>query len=193
MQSGRQSYEVSVLTAVNPQELLNQGDLSERRTWAWVLTAGRVALSDPRVHRVGTGCLWLTLCRNQNESVKDRTLFLPLLIFPDIEDECRRASLQLPFHSDKEESSEYGLGKCTYLSSHCRIFGMDFSQKWIWLRVGWSFPVWLLRGGFPMKSFHMGELNPATNHKTSPRSWAFKMPCCFGEGSNVSSVVTFSL
>lgn len=26
MQSGRQSYEVSVLTAVNPQELLNQGD-----------------------------------------------------------------------------------------------------------------------------------------------------------------------
>lgn len=32
MQSGRQSYEVSVLTAVNPQELLNQGDLTERRT-----------------------------------------------------------------------------------------------------------------------------------------------------------------
>ncbi|XP_004612345.1 zinc finger protein 410 isoform X2 [Sorex araneus] len=32
MQSGRQSYEVSVLTAVNPQELLNQGDLIERRT-----------------------------------------------------------------------------------------------------------------------------------------------------------------
>ncbi|KAM6201745.1 zinc finger protein 410 isoform 2-T2 [Rhynchocyon petersi] len=32
MQSGRQSYEVSVLTALNPQELLNQGDLTERRT-----------------------------------------------------------------------------------------------------------------------------------------------------------------
>ncbi|XP_006865600.1 PREDICTED: zinc finger protein 410 isoform X2 [Chrysochloris asiatica] len=32
MQSGRQSYEVSVLTAVNPQELLNQGDLTDRRT-----------------------------------------------------------------------------------------------------------------------------------------------------------------
>ncbi|XP_015990308.1 zinc finger protein 410 isoform X2 [Rousettus aegyptiacus] len=32
MQSGRQSFEVSVLTAVNPQELLNQGDLTERRT-----------------------------------------------------------------------------------------------------------------------------------------------------------------
>ncbi|XP_029808807.1 zinc finger protein 410 isoform X1 [Suricata suricatta] len=32
MQSGRQSYEVSVLTAVNPQELLNPGDLTERRT-----------------------------------------------------------------------------------------------------------------------------------------------------------------
>ncbi|KAM9090677.1 zinc finger protein 410 isoform X3 [Lagenorhynchus albirostris] len=32
MQSGRQSYEVSVLTAVNPQELLNQGDLTEGRT-----------------------------------------------------------------------------------------------------------------------------------------------------------------
>lgn len=32
MQSGRQSYEVSVLTAVNPQELLNQGDLTERQT-----------------------------------------------------------------------------------------------------------------------------------------------------------------
>uniref|UniRef100_A0A671DXK8 Zinc finger protein 410 n=1 Tax=Rhinolophus ferrumequinum TaxID=59479 RepID=A0A671DXK8_RHIFE len=32
MQSGRQSYEVSVLTAVNPQELLNQGDITERRT-----------------------------------------------------------------------------------------------------------------------------------------------------------------
>lgn len=32
MQSARQSYEVSVLTAVNPQELLNQGDLTERQT-----------------------------------------------------------------------------------------------------------------------------------------------------------------
>ncbi|XP_036983813.1 zinc finger protein 410 isoform X2 [Artibeus jamaicensis] len=32
MQPGRQSYEVSVLTAVNPQELLSQGDLTERRT-----------------------------------------------------------------------------------------------------------------------------------------------------------------
>lgn len=42
-------------------------------------------------------------------------------------------------------------------------------------------------------SFHLGELNPATNHKTSPRSSAFKMPCCFGEGYDVSPVVTFSL
>lgn len=32
-------------------------------------------------------------------------------------------------------------------------------------------------------SFHMDELSPATNHETSSRSWAFKMPCCFGEGS----------
>ncbi|XP_040831247.1 zinc finger protein 410 isoform X2 [Ochotona curzoniae] len=32
MQPGRQSYEVSVLTAVNPQELLSQGDLTDRQT-----------------------------------------------------------------------------------------------------------------------------------------------------------------
>uniref|UniRef100_A0A8C5KMF3 Zinc finger protein 410 n=1 Tax=Jaculus jaculus TaxID=51337 RepID=A0A8C5KMF3_JACJA len=32
MKSGRQSYEVSVLTAVNPQELRNQGELTERWT-----------------------------------------------------------------------------------------------------------------------------------------------------------------
>lgn len=42
-------------------------------------------------------------------------------------------------------------------------------------------------------SFHMDELSPATNHKTSPRSCAFEMPCCFGEGSDVSSVVALSL
>ena len=77
--------------------------------------------SDPRVHVVGTGRLWLTICQNQNESVKDKTPLLPLFIFPGLDDECRRASLRLPSNSVKEESSECGLGNCTYLSSHCTI------------------------------------------------------------------------
>ena len=88
-----------------------------------MLTPGRAALPEPRVHAVGTGCLWLTVCQNQNESVKDKTPLLPLFIFPGLEDDCRRASIQLPSDSDKEESSECGLGNCTYLSSHCTILG----------------------------------------------------------------------
>lgn len=63
---------------------------------------GRAALSDPRVHVVGTGCFWLMVCQNQNQSVKDRTPRLPLFIFPDIEDECGRASLQTTPDPDKK-------------------------------------------------------------------------------------------
>lgn len=57
------------------------------------------------------------------EPKQKRTPLLPLFIFPGLEDECRRASLQLPSDADKEESSEYGLGNWTYLSSHCTVLG----------------------------------------------------------------------
>lgn len=71
----------------------------------------------------GNRMLWLTICQNQNESVKDKTLLLPLFIFPGLEVQCRRVSLQLPSDSDKEESRECGLGNCPYLSSHCKSLG----------------------------------------------------------------------
>lgn len=63
---------------------------------------------DSRVHTVGTGCLWLTICENQNESVKDRTSLWPLFIFPDIEDECRRASLQTISHPERKKAVNVG-------------------------------------------------------------------------------------
>lgn len=138
----------------NLLQLLNQGDLTERRTWAWVSTPGRAALSDPRVHTVGTGCLWLTICQNQNESVKDRTPLWPLFIFPDIEDECRRASLQTTSDPDKEESSECGLGNCTYLSSHYKILGWTSPKSEFDYVLAEISSVWLLRRGFPLKTFH---------------------------------------
>lgn len=78
---------------------------------------------------MGSGRLWLVICQNQNESVKDRTPLLPLFIFSDTEDECRRASLQTTSDPDKEESSECGLGNCTYLSSHYKILGWTSPKR----------------------------------------------------------------
>lgn len=130
-----------------------------------------------------TGWLWLTICQNQNESVKDRTPFLPLLIFSGIEDECRRASFQTTIWS-RQGRKQWMCAGWLYLPLFpLQNFGMNFSPKWIWLCVGWSFSVWLLRGDFPLSfhlrlSFFMDELSPTTNYKTSPRSWAVKMPCC---------------
>lgn len=132
-------------------QLLNQGDLTERRTWAWVLTPERAALSDLKMHILGTGCH--SPQQNHNESLKDKTLLLPLFLFPGIEDGCSRASFLTTIWSRQGMKQWLWAGKLYLPLFPMQNSGID--QKWIWLCVGWSSSFWLLRGGFPLKSFHL--------------------------------------
>lgn len=112
----------------------------------------------------------------------------------------RELLFRLSSDPEKEESRECGLGHCTYLFL-LENFGMNFSQKMNLIMCLLNYLSITIERTFsyeelpsqPLLFYHVDELSPATNHKTSPRRWAFKMPCCYGEGSNVSFLVIFSL
>lgn len=102
-------------------QLLNQGDLTERRTWAWVLTPGRAALWSQSACSGNRLLMADDLPEPKRICEQDSTF--PLFIFPGIEDECRIASLQTTIWSRQGRSSECELGNYTYLGSHCKILG----------------------------------------------------------------------
>lgn len=102
---------------------------------------------------------------------------MPLFTVPDRDDECGSAAFHTTSDPDKDESSECGLGNCTYLSSHYEILGGTSPRREFDYVLAEISSVRLLERDFPLKnlhprlsSFHVDERSPATGHQTSPRS-----------------------
>lgn len=131
-------------------QLLNQGDLNERRTWAWVLTPGRAALSDSQSLYSGNRLLMAHNLPEPKWICERQARFF--LCSSSLAQKMNAGELlfRLPSDPDKEEAVSVSWVTVPTSLPTANI-QMDFSPKWIWCV---SFSAWLLRGSFPLKNFH---------------------------------------